>query len=230
MKQLITTGIILARVNFGEADRVLTVLTPDYGKLHLMAKGVRRIQSKLAGGIELFSISNITFIYGRGSIGTLISSRLIQHYGHIVNDIKRVQLGYDLIGLLNKITEDNISAEYFDLLKETFLALDDLTIIEDLVRTWFYAQLLRIGGHNPNLHTNRIGQKLETTKTYGFNFENMTFVPQEGKQFTVNHIKFLRLVFGRDKLSRLQTVNDLPKLLTVCSPIIQTMLNNIVQV
>ena len=57
MKQLVTEVIILARTDYGEADRILTVLSPEYGKLRLLAKGVRRVKSKLAGGIELFSVS-----------------------------------------------------------------------------------------------------------------------------------------------------------------------------
>lgn len=59
---IVTSGIVLNRINFGEADRILTVITPDQGKLSLIAKGVRKEKSKLAGGIELFSVSNISFI------------------------------------------------------------------------------------------------------------------------------------------------------------------------
>ncbi|MEJ0073760.1 MAG: DNA repair protein RecO [Candidatus Saccharibacteria bacterium] len=87
--QQVTTGIVLTRVDYGEADRIITLITPDQGKLRLMAKGVRRIKSKLAGGIELFSVSNITFIRGRGDIGTLVSSRVLTHYGRIVSDLDR---------------------------------------------------------------------------------------------------------------------------------------------
>src|ERR1700722_4601390 len=100
MNQIISTGIVLSRTDFGEADRILTMLSPDFGKLRLIAKGVRRERSKLAGGIELFSVSNITFIKGKRDIDTLISTRLIQHYRNIVTDIGRVQLGYKLIKLL----------------------------------------------------------------------------------------------------------------------------------
>jgi len=39
----------LSRTDYGEADRILTVLTPDYGKLRLLAKGVRKVKSKLGG-------------------------------------------------------------------------------------------------------------------------------------------------------------------------------------
>src|SRR5215467_6436426 len=102
MNQLNTSSIILARTDFGEADRILTLLTPDYGKLRLMAKGVRRVKSKLAGGIELFSVSDISLMRGRGDIGTLVSSRLVVHYRHIVEDIDRTMLGYELTRQLNR--------------------------------------------------------------------------------------------------------------------------------
>ena len=147
MKQIVTTGIVLARTNYGEADRILTLITPEYGKLSLMAKGVRRIKSKLAGGIELFSVSDITFIRGRSDLGTLISARLIKHYRTIVKDIGRTMLGYDLIKLLNKATEDEPESEYFTLLEQAFEALDDPTIDQNLIRLWFTMQLLRLGGY-----------------------------------------------------------------------------------
>jgi len=60
VKQFVTTGLVLSRTDFGEADRIITVLTPDHGKLRLMAKGVRRMKSKLAGGIDLFTVSDLT--------------------------------------------------------------------------------------------------------------------------------------------------------------------------
>ncbi|MCA9330182.1 DNA repair protein RecO, partial [Candidatus Saccharibacteria bacterium] len=62
MKQIVTVGIVLARINYGEADRIVTILTPDHGKIRLLARGVRKIKSRLAGGIELFSINDLTYI------------------------------------------------------------------------------------------------------------------------------------------------------------------------
>src|SRR5205085_581911 len=121
----LSSGIVLSRTNYGEADRILTLLTPDHGKLRLMARGVRKVKSKLAGGIELFSVSDITFIRGRGEMGTLISTRLVKHYGKIVQHIDRVQLGYELIKLLNTATEDRPEADYFELLQQAFAALDE---------------------------------------------------------------------------------------------------------
>jgi DNA repair protein RecO (recombination protein O) len=46
-----TQGVVLTRINYAEADRILTVLTEDFGKVSLIAKGTRKEKSKLAGGI-----------------------------------------------------------------------------------------------------------------------------------------------------------------------------------
>lgn len=55
MPSVTTEGLILKRSNFGEADRVLTVLTDRYGKISVIAKGVRRITSRRAGNIEVLN-------------------------------------------------------------------------------------------------------------------------------------------------------------------------------
>jgi DNA repair protein RecO (recombination protein O) len=79
MKQQSTKAVILTRTDYGEADRIMTFLTPELGKVRAMAKGVRKPKSKLAGGIELFSVSDITYIVGRSELQTLVSTRLDTH-------------------------------------------------------------------------------------------------------------------------------------------------------
>jgi DNA repair protein RecO (recombination protein O) len=185
MNQLLTRGIVLSRTDYGEADRIITMLTPDpdHGKLRLMARGVRKPKSKLAGGIELFSVSDLSFIRGRGEIGTLVSARLITHYGHIVQDITRVQLGYELIKMLNKATEDQPEPDYFELLEQAFMALDDAALDPTLIRLWFSAQLLRQAGHSPNLQTTLEGDKLLPDHTYNFDYDAVSFTPHaEGQR------------------------------------------------
>lgn len=223
MKQLVTTAIILSRTDYGEADRILILLTPDQGKLRLLARGVRRVKSKLAGGIELFSVSTITFARGRGEMGTLVSTRLVKHYASIVTDITRTMTGYDLIKQLNKITEDSPEPEYFELLKQAFEALDDVDVPVPLTQFWFTAQLLRLGGHTPNLQTDDTGRKLVADQLYDFDFDRQTFVanPLSGR-FEANHIKFLRLVFAGNTPKALLHVQGVGMLLRDCSVLIIT--------
>src|SRR5256885_8858328 len=101
-----TQAIILNRTDYGEADRIISFLTPDHGKLKAIAKGVRKSKSKLAGGIELFSVSEVSFIIGRSEINTIISTRLVKHYGNIVKDLDRTGAAYEFIKSLNKATEE----------------------------------------------------------------------------------------------------------------------------
>jgi DNA repair protein RecO (recombination protein O) len=194
--QHVTDAIVLTRTDYGEADRIITLLTPHDGKLRLMAKGVRRVKSKLAGGIELFSVTNITFIKGRGDIGTLVSARLQTHYGRIVQDIDRTMLGYELTKQLHKATEDEPEPEYFHLLQQTFAALDDATIPVDLIKLWFSAQLLRIAGHTPNLQTEPDGTRLAAGQAYEFSFDDSAFTGRPNGMFGAADIKFLRIVFS----------------------------------
>lgn len=226
MRQISTKSIVLGRTDYGEADRIITLLTPDHGKLHLMARGVRRVKSKLAGGIELFSISDITYMPGKGDIGTLISSRLETHYGKIVQDIDRVQLGYELIRQLNKATEDEPEEDYFELLSTIFKELNNPAIDLELIKIWFQAQLLRLSGHSPNLQTDSEGRKLAAERSYDFDFESMAFIDTPAGHFAAGHIKVLRLLFSTyppDTLSHIQGVNNV---LEPCAVIIRTVAQN----
>ena len=207
MKQIVTRGIVLSRIDFQEADRILTIITPDQGKIRLMARGVRKVKSKLAGGIELFSLSQITFIPGRGEIKTLVSSRLQTHFGNIVKDINRTMLGYELLKRINKLTEDATEPAYFELLARTLEGLDDETLSSEALEFWFNMQLLKITGHPPNLRTTSGEQTLTKGKNYNFDYSSMTFEPSSDGTLTANHIKLMRLgtnssrpaIFTKDK-------------------------------
>jgi len=225
MNQIVTEGIILSRTDYGEADRILTLLTPDHGKLRLMAKGVRRVKSKLAGGIELFSVSTITFVKGRGDISTLVSARLVKHYSHIVEDLDRTMLGYELIKQLNKATEDHPEPAYFALLQEAFEALDNSSIPSELVQFWFAAQLLRLGGHTPNLHIDAAGHKLEADKQYSFDFDSMAFVVSPQGRFKAGHIKLLRLAFASYGTEHLSKIAHVQPLASECASLLRTVIN-----
>lgn len=223
MKQSVTQGIVLGRTDYGEADRILTLLTPDQGKLRLMARGVRRVKSKLAGGIELFSVSHITFVRGRGDIGTLISARLAAHYSRIVQDLERTMLGYDLIKQLNKTTEDEPEAEYFEVLRQAFESLDDPAVPLPIIRLWFSAQLLRLSGHAPNLQTDSTGQKLDPQQAYSFDLAQMCFSFSPHGRFGADHIKFLRLAFANHHAKTLAQIQGGAALAAELAPLADSM-------
>lgn len=65
MNTLKTRGIVIKRRVYGEADRILTILTPGHGKLEAIAKGSRRLNSKLGGHLELFYVVDFILAEGR---------------------------------------------------------------------------------------------------------------------------------------------------------------------
>ena len=227
-RQFTTKGIILARTDFGEADRILIFLTPDHGKVRAIAKSVRKSQSRLAGGIELFSVSDLTLVVGRGEINTLISSRLVRHCGNIVKDIERTKLAYEFLRVMNKATEDKPEEAYFKLLGGGLEALDDLELEPELTALWFDMQLLKLAGHMPNLRTDSYGAKLTKVKSYSIDLEKMRFEPrpQGTGSFTANDIKFLRLGFSASKPQTIHRINGADKVAAACQPLIQTMLKS----
>lgn len=190
---IVTNGIILARTNFQEADRIVTILTPNHGKLHVIAKGVRKQKSKLAGGIELFCVSELTVLPGRGEIHTLVSTRMATHYRHITTDIHRTMLGYEFLKRINRLTEDASGEEYYDLLQSTLAGLDETNLDLSLLELWFSMQLLKISGTSPNLTTNASGGELIATENYIFDYDAMAFASHSSGPYDANCIKLLRL-------------------------------------
>ena len=60
-----TEAVVLRRKDFGEADRVLTLLTPEHGKVRVVAKGIRKPASRKAGHLDLFMRSKLLVAKGR---------------------------------------------------------------------------------------------------------------------------------------------------------------------
>lgn len=194
MKPIRTKAIVLRRTNYGEADRILQLLTPDHGKISAMAKGVRREKSKLAGGIELFAISDVTLVSGKSEIWTLTGAKLDTFFAHILTDYERLQFGYEAIKQVSKVAEQVSDPAFYTLLETTLASLDDASIALDITVSWFWLQLAILEGQGLNLATDVNGMKLLEDKNYAFDPEAMAFVFRENGDFTTEHIKLLRLL------------------------------------
>ncbi len=188
-----TQAIVLRRTNYGEADRILKVITPQ-GQRSIMAKGVRREKSKLAGGIELFAVSDIVVQAGRGELGVLTSARLVQFYRHILEDYDKLQFGYEAINLVAKASSEIDEPEWFEVLSEVYKGLDTATVPLQLVQAWFYIQYAALNGYEINLSRDVSGNLLEATKTYMYDPVERGLRPSEQGDVTADHIKFLRIV------------------------------------
>jgi len=145
-----TEAIVLKRRDQGEADRVLTVFTPEKGKLQLLAKGVRKPTSRKAGHVELFTHSQ--FLVARGSTwGIVTQAETIHGYRPIREDLLRTGYAYYLAELVDRFTqEEDENRLAFDLLQSS---LSWLTMAEDLplLARFFELHLLGLVGYRPQL-------------------------------------------------------------------------------
>lgn len=145
-----TEAIVLKRIDFGEADRILTLYTPDRGKVRAIAKGVRRIASRKSGHVELFTHAGLLLAEGR-NLDVVTQAETLRPYRRIREDLIRTTYAYHMAELVDRFVEEGIeSPSTFELLRD---ALSALAEAEDpaLVARFFEVRLLGQMGYRPQL-------------------------------------------------------------------------------
>ena len=215
MPSIQTKAIVVHRTNYGEADRILNLLTPDHGVLSVIAKGARREKSKLAGNIELFTLSNITIHEGRGNMGTLTGARVDTYFMHILEDYDRLQLGYEAIKQIKRVADIVPEPAFFSLLLECFTSLNDKKIPLKLIESWLWLQLAILLGVGLNLAADNHGERLRVDQRYDFDDGTNEFIARENGRFTADHIKLLRLLSAQNPRVAMQ-VRGVAELMDDC--------------
>lgn len=195
-RDLRTLGIVLRRTNYAEADRILNIITPT-GKITAIAKGVRKAKSKLAGGVEMFSLVDFNIHKGRSEIGVITGAKMVQYYGEILKDFRRLELAGMILKKINQVAENSDSPEYFRLAEQCLAELNRGASLE-LIEGWFWLNLLRAMGEEVNLYRDVSGEKLAAEKTYNWDTVQMAFVEYERGEYGANEIKMLRLMTTAD--------------------------------
>lgn len=148
-----TQGIVLKSMELGEADRVLTVLTPHFGKLRVIAKGVRRPRSRMSGGLDLFSDVQLVLALGR-TFDVVTQTSLEDAHLPLRNDLVSTACAWYLVELADRFCEDRAESHMaFVLLAQALTALDAPrdTVDHAVVARWFELHLLEAMGFRPEL-------------------------------------------------------------------------------
>jgi len=149
-----THAVVLRRRDHGDADRILTVLTPNYGKLELIAKGTRKTTSRKAGHLELFVHTSLLVAKAR-TWDIITEAVSVDSFPALRSDLDKIgQAGY-LAELVDSFTEtDDENQAIWDLL---ILALHELNNQEmnstaaQLLPHWFQLNILALAGFQPQL-------------------------------------------------------------------------------
>ncbi len=145
-----TQAIVLRRSDFGEADRLLTLYTPELGKFKAIAKGVRKPTSRKAGHNELFTHSQLLIAKGR-TLDIVTQAETIEAFPSLREDLWRTTHAYYAAELLDRFTEEGIeNRPLFDLLLATLGWLSEERDL-DLVTRFYELRLLALVGYRPQL-------------------------------------------------------------------------------
>jgi DNA repair protein RecO len=180
-----------------------------------MAKGVRREKSRLAGGIELFAICEVVIGEGRGEIGILTSSKLVQFFRHIMEDYGKMQFAYTAIKLVSKSSEMVEGSEWYDVLAETLAGLDSKSVLFELVQIWFYLHYSAVLGYELSLWHDENGKDLSPELAYQYDVAERGLKAVIGGELTADHIKLLRLTATRP-LKVLAKIGGVDAILSDC--------------
>lgn len=145
-----TSGIVLGRHNLGEADRIITFMTSDRGKLRAVAKGVRRPLSRQAGHLEPFGEVELMLAEGR-NLDIITSARLKAYPAGLTGDYERLQMAYLMARMVERLSGDDQAAPgVYRLLMASLTALERRGVSRTL-ELFFKLQLLAQLGYRPQL-------------------------------------------------------------------------------
>lgn len=124
MRYFKSVGFILKRFNFSEADRLITILTRDYGKIRVLAKGVRKISSKRAPHLEIFNEVKLSFYQGRNFF-YLTEVDTLKSFPRLRNNLNKIALAYQMCELVDRMCpEEQKQEDIYGLLDKALTYLD----------------------------------------------------------------------------------------------------------
>lgn len=145
-----TEAIVLKRRDYGEADRMLSLYTREFGKLDALAKGARKPQSRKTGHVELFMRTQFLIAEGR-NFGIITQAELVEPYAALREDLIRTTYAAYATELLDKFTADeDKNIPLYDLLSKAlgwFCQTDNLL----LAARYYELRLLSLVGFQPQL-------------------------------------------------------------------------------
>jgi DNA repair protein RecO (recombination protein O) len=198
-----TEAVILRRQDFGEADRLLLLLTPDHGKFRAVSKGARKPVARQTGHVELFALVDMLIARGR-EIHVVAQAETKQPFLVLHEDLVRAAYANYVAELLDRfMAEQDTGRAEFDLLVNTLARLCSDTDPR-LVARYYEIALLGLAGFAPTLHQCAVGQEdIEPCDQYFSPADGGVICPQHhtglerGISISFNVLKVLRYMQSR---------------------------------
>ena len=134
----------------GEADRIVTIFTPELGKVRAVARGVRRTRSKLSGHLEPLTYVAASLSHGR-TLDVVTEAQTVRSYRGLREDLSLMSKAVYLAELSDAfLSEREASHDLFGLLSDCLAALESLAEPDRLL-PWFEVRMLGLSGFGPEL-------------------------------------------------------------------------------
>ncbi|HEX2926915.1 MAG TPA: DNA repair protein RecO [Ruminiclostridium sp.] len=144
-------GIVIKEVNTGEADKIITVLTAEEGKISVAAKNSRRAKSSLSAGAQLFAYSEYMLFKGK-ELYNMSSCEVIESNYEIRNDIVKLTYCSHILELIqDNAQEGEPSGEVLQLLLNTLYVISKTERPLNLVTRVFELRLMSLLGYEPHV-------------------------------------------------------------------------------
>jgi DNA repair protein RecO (recombination protein O) len=154
-----TDAIILRRQDFGEADRLLTLFTPEHGKLKAIAKGARKPAGRKTGHVELYTRAAMMINYGR-ELHIVAQAELIEPFLPLREDLERGAYASYVVELLDHFSEtEETNQSLYHLLDATLGWLSEPEVDLRLLARFYELKLLELVGFQPSLFNCAVGQE-----------------------------------------------------------------------
>jgi DNA repair protein RecO (recombination protein O) len=149
-RRYVTDAIVLSRFDLGEADRVMTLITPTHGKLKAIAKGVRRPTSRLGGSLEPFAELRIALAHGR-TFDVVTEVRVGQAWLHMRDSLEGAATAWYLAELADRSIEERTDSEPVYMILRRAYELLDAGMAAARVARWFEMHLADELGVRPEV-------------------------------------------------------------------------------
>jgi DNA repair protein RecO (recombination protein O) len=144
-------AIVLRRLDYGEADRILTLLTREHGKLAAIAKSSRRGNARMAGSLQLFSRSRMMLAKGH-NLDVVAQAERQGDLRNISGDLHRTAYASLVAEVADKVLEDRHPVDdVFDLVATTLERLNSRARTPRAEGAWFVMRILDVLGYQPQL-------------------------------------------------------------------------------
>lgn len=128
IKNYQTEAIVIKRINIGEADKLLTLYTRTYGKIVVIAKGVRKIHSRKASHVELFNYIKAMMANGK-RLDIIQQAEKIISFDNLRTKLERTLQAYRVVEVIDRVCmEQDVNSWIFFLLFKTLRDINSITI------------------------------------------------------------------------------------------------------